>query len=462
MFHATVTDHRRIAVIDIGKSNAKLALVDRQTLTETAVVTRPNTVLPGPPYPHFDLDGHWRFILDGLAAFHRDHGVDGIAVTTHGASAVLLDAEGGLATPMLDYEHPGPDDLADSYDALRPDFAECGSPRLSAGLNVGAQLHWLLQTVPDLDAHTATILPYPQYWAFRLTGVAAGEASSWGAHTDLWNPTARRFSSLVDRLGLTDRMAPVRPATDILGPILPGIAAETGLPPDTPVVCGLHDSNASLYPHLLNREQPFSVVSTGTWVISMAVGGAAVMLDPQRDTLINVNAQDDPVPSARFMGGREYQMTMGDAATDPTPADISQVLEVGLMLLPSVDPANGPYQGRTATWRPEEPPRGSGLRAAAVSHYLAMMTAAGLNQIGHRGRIVVEGAFARNPAYLAMLAATADSPVTVSQTATGTSIGAALLFGPSADAAPAQADAAIAPLPGGAAYHRAWRAALGA
>ena len=43
----------RIAVIDIGKTNAKLALVEAETLAEIAVVTRPNRVLPGPPLAAF-------------------------------------------------------------------------------------------------------------------------------------------------------------------------------------------------------------------------------------------------------------------------------------------------------------------------------------------------------------------------------------------------------------------------
>ena len=41
-----------VAVIDIGKTNAKLALVDLATLKELAIVKRPNMVLPGPPWPH--------------------------------------------------------------------------------------------------------------------------------------------------------------------------------------------------------------------------------------------------------------------------------------------------------------------------------------------------------------------------------------------------------------------------
>ena len=71
----------RIAVIDIGKTNAKLALVDGATLSEIDVVTRPNTVLPGPPWPHFDLDGHWDFFLHHLADFHIRHGIDAISIS---------------------------------------------------------------------------------------------------------------------------------------------------------------------------------------------------------------------------------------------------------------------------------------------------------------------------------------------------------------------------------------------
>ena len=61
---------RHVAVIDIGKTNAKLALVNLANLSEIAVVTRPNKVLPGPPWPHFDTEGHWEFLLHSLAFFH--------------------------------------------------------------------------------------------------------------------------------------------------------------------------------------------------------------------------------------------------------------------------------------------------------------------------------------------------------------------------------------------------------
>ena len=302
----------RVLVLDIGKTNAKAALVEAATLAEIDVVATPNRPLNGPPYPHADVDGLWRFLLDAAGRLHARHGVDAIAVTTHGATAALIDAEGGLALPVLDYEHDGPDELAPAYDAARPDFATTGTPRLPAGLNLGAQLFWQFRRFPEAAGRAAAILTYPQYWAWRLCGVPASEATSLGCHTDLWNPHARGLSPLVAAEGWDRLMPPLRRAADRLGPIAPGVAAAAGLDPATPVACGIHDSNASLLPHLMSQPAPFAVVSTGTWVVAMAIGGRRVALDPRRDTLINVSAFGDPVPSARFMGGREWSRLTRD------------------------------------------------------------------------------------------------------------------------------------------------------
>ncbi|WP_108259050.1 FGGY family carbohydrate kinase [Mangrovicoccus ximenensis] len=201
-----MTTPRHIAVIDVGKTNAKLALVDAATLSEIAVVKRANEVIPGPPYPHYDLEGHWAFFLEHLAAFQASHGIDAISVTTHGAAAVMLEADGRLATPMLDYEHDLSETAA-AYDALRPDFAVTGSPRLPFGLNLGAKLHYLKVTQPEAWAETAHVVTYPQYWGFRLTGRFATDVTSLGCHTDLWDPAARAFSPLAAALGLEGRLA---------------------------------------------------------------------------------------------------------------------------------------------------------------------------------------------------------------------------------------------------------------
>ncbi|MCT8158702.1 FGGY-family carbohydrate kinase [Pseudoruegeria sp. SHC-113] len=418
-----------VAVIDIGKTNAKLALVRRSDLAEIAVLKRPNTVLQGAPYPHFDVDGHWEFILAGLAAFQADHGVSAISITTHGACAALLAADGRLAAPILDYEHTVPDDLAKEYDAIRPNFAETGSPRLGMGLNIGAQLFWQFAQDQSLKSRVVQIVTYPQYWGHRLTGVAATDVTSLGCHTDLWAPREGGFSSLVARLGLEGKIAPPRKPSDVLGPILPAIAARTGLSPETPVLCGIHDSNASLLPHVLRQDAPFGVVSTGTWVIAMAMGGTQLPLDASRDMLINVNAFGDPVPSARFMGGREHDLALQGHRVAADDATIARVLNSGVMLLPALAPESGIFRGHTARWIGEEPAIGTPERTAAVGLYLALVTARCLQGIGQEGPVIVEGPFGRNRAFLQMLSALRPGPVFTSTGQTGTSEGAALLWG---------------------------------
>lgn len=419
---------RHVAVIDIGKTNAKLALVDVIGLREVDVLERPNTVIDDDPYPHHDTEALWTFVIDGLRRLQARHGVDALTATTHGAAAVLLDGDGQLVVPMLDYEHDGPDDVAEEYDALRPDFARSGSPRLPRGFNLGAQLHWLLRTRPELHRRLAHVVTYPQYWVGRLTGDWCTEVTSLGCHTDLWLPREGRFSELVERLGLRGRFPPLKRAGDRIGTVLPAIVAATGLSPATPVYCGIHDSNASLYPHLRSRRSPFSVLSTGTWVITMAIGGEPRRLDPARDTLMNVNAFGDPVPSARFMGGREYELLTGDVSATPSEADIANVLRRRVVLSPAVVPTCGPFQGRTAGWTTPPEHLSAGERAAVISFYLAMMALTCLELVGADGAIVAEGPFAKNALFLDLVAAASGrSVVSSTGSLTGTSIGAAQL-----------------------------------
>lgn len=446
-----------VAVIDIGKTNVKLALVDLDTLTELAVVTRPNTVIPGPPWPHFDVDGHWSFLLDGLARFHATHRVDAISITTHGAAIALIGQDGQLAAPILDYEHAGPDALDEAYTTIRPSFAETGAPRLAGGLNIGAQLFWQFEIDRGLKARTRHIVTYPQYWGYRLTGVAATDVTSLGCHTDLWNPFKGQPSSLVAQLGIERQLAPTRNPDAVLGPLLPDIARQTGLPRNTPVYCGIHDSNASLLAHLVARTPPFSVVSTGTWVICMAIGVGAVTLDPTKDTLVNVNAFGDPVPSGRFMGGREHDLLMQGHSVEPNDTDIATALREGPMLLPAAVSDTGPFQGMSARWIGAEPSPGTGLRTACVGFYLALVTSRCLALIGHKGPVFVEGPFARNTSYLKMLASATGTTVHAMTSATGTSEGAALLARKATGRTEApQTEPAISPSNDHAGYARRW------
>jgi sugar (pentulose or hexulose) kinase len=415
----------RIAVIDIGKTNVKVVVVDAATLTELGLRKIPNVVLTGSPYPHFDVEAHWAFIKSSLRDLNRQFPFDAISITTHGASAALVHENGTLALPILDYEFTGPDELTAEYDAVRPPFSETFSPRLPIGLNVGAQLFWQQTRFPDVFGAAKYILPVPQYWTMRLTGVAAGEVTSLGCHTDLWNPAQSDHSSMVEKLGWRSKFPPIHSAFDPLGNVLPSVAAEIGLAKPVPVHCGIHDSNASLLPHLMSRTAPFSVVSTGTWVVLFSVGGDLTNLDPARDSLANTNAFGEPVASARFMGGREFEMITAGFPPE-NEAALDEVLNEKLLLLPSVEQTSGPFPHRKSQWLPLEPR--DARRAACASLYLAMMTATSLSLTGAKNDIIIEGPFSQNQTFLQMLhVATARPVIAMTGSTTGTSVGAALL-----------------------------------
>ena len=136
--------------------------------------------------------------------------------------------------------------------------------------------------------------------------------------------------------------------------------AATGLPPNVRVLCGARNSNASLVPHLVSRRDPSTVISTGTWVIIMAVGGKG-RLDPKADMLANVNVRGEPVPTARFMGGREFAVLAGEAPAEAGQADVAGVVASGALALPAFSDQGGPSPGKSAgskETRPQRPKRG--------------------------------------------------------------------------------------------------------
>jgi sugar (pentulose or hexulose) kinase len=415
----------KVAVLDVGKTNVKTVVVDLDAGREIGVRTRPNTVLTDGPYPHFDVDGIFGFLLASLEELHDACGFEAISVTAHGASGALI-GDDELAMPVLDYEFHYPADIEAAYDALRPPFSETFSPRLPGGLNLGAQLHYQKTLFPELFRRARRVVTYPQYWGWRLTGVAATDVTSLGCHTDLWLPQEGRLSGLAARLEIDDRLAPVKRPFEVLGPVKEDVAARLRLPRTVPVHCGIHDSNASLLPHLVERDPPFAVVSTGTWVVTFSVGGSLDGLDPNRDTLANVDAFGRAVPSARFMGGREFEILTGKRGA-ATPAAIERVVEDRILFTPGVLPGSGPFPRARHRILNARGPLSSDEAHVAASLYAALMTETCLKLTGAAGPILVEGPFARNALYVEALSKASSRSVISCAGTTGTSLGAAML-----------------------------------
>ena len=199
-----------------------------------------------------------------------------------------------------------------------------------------------------------------------------------------------------------------------------------------PVYTGIHDSNASLVPHLHANKGAFSVVSTGTWIISMAIGGEPVTLAEASDTLLNVNAFGEAVPSARLMGGRERELIMGtDYSDTDQQISVSEFLSDEIvntpMLMPSTVAGTGPFPDAKAQWLGAEC-NDLSRRSLAVSLYLALMTDQCLRLIGSRGPTYIEGPLAHDSTYTSMLQVVSKRDVYVSDSVTGTSVGAAMLI----------------------------------
>jgi sugar (pentulose or hexulose) kinase len=372
-----------IAVLDVGKTRSKLSVwsTDGILLHHR---DRINAARVENGVAQLDAPGIGAWLVDALSEAAGIARIAAIVPVGHGAAAMLMDGEAPVCA--LDYEAAVPADVAADYEAERDPFAATLSPRLPNGLNLGAQLFWLERLCPEVWPRRGRALLWPQYWAFVLSGEAASEATSLGCHSDLWRPFDHRFSDLALRRGWAERLGPVTAAGASLGTIRGSVADATGLPRDCRVFCGLHDSNAALHAARGFAElagQRFSVVSTGTWFICLASAGAGpAAYDPAEDMLANVDVDGRPTPTARFMGGRDYEAWMGEALGAAPALDLLPAAAV----LPE--------------WRTADPP----LRATRAAMELARRADRALSLVAAAGPVLIEGRFADDPVFGAALA----------------------------------------------------------
>jgi L-fuculokinase len=377
-----------IAVFDVGKTNAKLSLIDLDQGRETWSLRRPNNVVQGSAGRELDVAAIETWLIESLRAAPGKERIGVIVPIAHGAAAVLVDHAGEvLAAP--DYEDSCFDHVSEEYAPLRDAYSLTFSPSLPQGLNLGRQLFYLQSRRPELFQRAARILLYPQYWAWRLSGVMAAEVTSLG-------------TQLARKQGWARLMPPQRAANDRLGRVRATLTAATGIAADCEVACGIHDSNASYLRFLMDRErEAFTVVSSGTWTIVMANRGDLRRLREERDMLANANAFGAPVATARYMGGREYE-AIARSDEQPTEESVLRVLAKGAIALPSFASA-GPYSGRKGRIEGNE-----GFdkvhNAALATVYSALMSSLLIESLGSAGEIFVDGPLARNPMYARLLA----------------------------------------------------------
>jgi len=405
-------------VLDIGKSNAKLVLIaaDGAVLRTTSVL---NESVQDATHGFLAL-GVARlqdWLLHAVPELLAGAVPARVSVTTHGAAFCAIDDD-GLVLPPIDYEWDGYDGVTAAFDASLANFAHHGTARLGQGLNGGRQIDFVHRRWPALAQRIRYWLPYAQYWSWWLGGAACTEVSSLGCHTGLWAPAEGRYSDWAIARGIAERFAPLRPAWDVVGTLRPALARAWSLPADVEIIAGVHDSNACLARHIRTHPRA-TVVSTGTWCIVMAPGADATRLAPERDELVNVAVDGRGVPTARFMGGREFAALCDGA--DPalaTPRALAEVVHEGWMALPSFAEAGGPFAGRAGRILHRGAPVEAGvsavperLRPALATIYCACVSAllvddlAGPDAATTLAPVILEGPLALNLAYGPAMAA---------------------------------------------------------
>jgi L-fuculokinase len=395
-----------IGILDVGKTHAKFIAADAASGRIEAQHERASRSIDGPVVRSLDVVGIERWFRETLRAFPGRAAIEALVPVAHGAAAVLLDSEEQVHFAP-DYEDRAFELVAETYRTQRDPFAETFSPFLPLGLNLGRQLYFLESGHALQFKRIQSCLLYPQYWAWRMCGEKASEVTSLGCHTDLWQPREAKPSKLADRRGWSRMIPALRAASDTLGRVSAELVRATGLDPACRVQCGIHDSNASYLSHLIGRPsaEPFSVVSSGTWIIVMAHGSDLSRLGESNDMLANVDALGQAVPTARFMGGREYEAILGppsEAPVAPTRDALASIFRRRAFALPTGRAAStgSGFAGRlirTADLNGEE-------RAALATAYLALRTDRRLSDLGAMGDILVDGPLSSNRLYIELLA----------------------------------------------------------
>lgn len=302
-----------ILIFDIGKTNKKVLLFD----PGLKVLHEEETTFPeiedDDGFMGDDIEKLEVWILDKCMEFLKDDSLDvrGINFTTYGATLVYLDENGNRLTPVYNYLKPMAAGIAETlYDQYggREEFCRrTASPALGM-LNSGLQALWLKENKPEIFKRVATILHFPQYLSHLLTGKTASEHTSIGCHTALWD---------------FDRMQ-YHPWTRLLGERLPDpLPVETAYPSvnldrEVPAGIGIHDSSSSLVPYFMHSDEPFILVSTGTWCISMNPFNSSPLTPSQlnQDCLAYMSIQQKPVKSSRLFLGHLHDVNTSRIASD--------------------------------------------------------------------------------------------------------------------------------------------------
>jgi sugar (pentulose or hexulose) kinase len=294
-----------IAVFDVGKTNKKLFLFDESYNIVFERSARFNEITDEDGFPCENLEALRLSIYDSLTEVGRlkQFELKAVNFSAYGASFVYLDENGKAIAPLYNYLKPYPADLKkqfyDTYGNEADIAFQTASPALES-LNSGLQLYRVKYQHPEVFKRVKYALHLPQYLSYLVSGQEFSDMTSIGCHTALWDFEKQDYHNWVKKEGIVDILAPIAPADKTLSPIISNRDYKVGI--------GLHDSSAALIPYLASFHEPFILLSTGTWSISLNPFDQSPLTAEElaHDCLNYIQYKGKPVKASRLFSGHEY------------------------------------------------------------------------------------------------------------------------------------------------------------
>jgi len=295
-----------IAVFDVGKTNKKLFLFDEQYKIVFERSARFLETVDEDGDPCENLESLRLSIFDSLREVFKnpDFEIKSINFATYGASFVYIDEDGKPLAPLYNYLKEYPEALKDqfynTYGGTEAFSNLTASPVLGS-LNSGMQLYRMKYEKPELYAQIKYALHLPQYLSYLISGEAYSDITSIGCHTNLWDFSKNEYHEWVKKEGVIDKLAPIVASDSVLPAAFPGNNYAVGP--------GFHDSSAALVPYLVNFHEPFILLSTGTWCISLNPFNATPLTaeELENDCLCYLQYEGKPVKASRLFAGYEHE-----------------------------------------------------------------------------------------------------------------------------------------------------------
>lgn len=298
-----------IAVFDIGKTNKKLLLFDEQLKIVFEHADQFAQSKDEDGFPCDDLEKLNNFVFESLrtALSKSQFELKGLNFTAYGASFVYIDESGKPLSPLYNYLKPYPEELLEQFYSAyggKTEFAkETASPVLGS-LNSGMQLYRIKYERNDLLKQIRYALHLPQYLSFLISGKSCSDITSIGCHTNLWDFRKNNYHHWLENEGLIDKLAAILPSDSVIKTNFEGHSFDVGI--------GLHDSSAALIPYLVNFKEPFLLISTGTWCISLNPFNASPLstFELESDCLCYLHYRGKPVKASRLFAGNEHEQEL--------------------------------------------------------------------------------------------------------------------------------------------------------